>query len=83
MYIGVDSLAAAMVTLTAFKHDPDRGWAVCVACGDEFCAGDDCTYLPVGPGKDPEERTKARLGLPYLSAAIIIHLACATGTVNA
>lgn len=52
---------------------------ICPACDKQIKEGDFTTLIPLGPGRDPEEREKARLGKPYNATAIEIHWACATG----
>ena len=51
----------------------------CPACHKEFIAGDYTTVIALGPGDDEEEKQKARDGEDYISTAIEIHWACATG----
>ena len=51
----------------------------CVACQGTFKAGDYTTLVAVGPGDSPLARERARQGLPYTAAAVVVHYACATG----
>lgn len=51
----------------------------CPACHVPFAAGDYTTLIPLGPGADPEEQERARLGRAYNAVAVEVHYACATG----
>ena len=52
----------------------------CAACHQRFELGEAHTLVPLGPGNNPEARTKARAGARYESyAAVPVHWACATG----
>ena len=52
---------------------------VCPACSVPFKEGDALTLVSLGPGSDPDERHKARVGRPYNAIAQPVHWACATG----
>ena len=52
---------------------------LCPACRAPFRAGDFTALVSLGPGDDPEERTKAREGRPYNAVAAEVHWGCATG----
>jgi hypothetical protein len=62
--------------------DPVIG-KLCPACDDPFKEGDFTTLIPIGPGKDPEQREKAMNGQAYNAVAIEVHYACATGNEHA
>lgn len=49
----------------------------CGACGHTFEAGDEVVLIPLGPGQDPEEREKCRLGRPYAAICEVAHARCA------
>lgn len=51
----------------------------CPACRHPFLVGDYTTLIALGPGDDPEEREKARVGRPYIAVGVEVHWACATG----
>lgn len=51
----------------------------CHACDQPFKAGDYTTLITLGPGADPDEQRRARLGLVGNSMAIEVHYSCATG----
>lgn len=51
----------------------------CPACHIAFAEGDYTTLVMLGPGDDPEQRDKARLGLVYTAVAVEVHWSCATG----
>lgn len=58
---------------------PAIGTQHCAACKQTIKAGESITLVPIGPGDDPEDRERARLGRPYNAVAVIAHWACATG----
>jgi hypothetical protein len=51
----------------------------CPGCGKEFKEGEYVTLVAIGPGDDPEARSKARRGLNYNGTAHPAHWACVTG----
>lgn len=55
---------------------PTTGQA-CPACHEPFVVGDFTRLIPLGPGKDPEARERARAGRPYNAVAIEVHDECA------
>jgi hypothetical protein len=61
------------------SNHPAVGKIGCVACDELFVAGDRTCIIPIGPGKDEEERERAREGRPYNAIGKLCHWACATG----
>ena len=55
------------------------GSLACPACHQPFKEGDFTTLITLGPGDDPEEQEKARVGRPYCAVAVEVHWVCATG----
>ena len=51
----------------------------CPACKKSFAAGEYVTLVPLGPGDDPEDQERARVGRVYNAVAVPVHWACATG----
>lgn len=51
----------------------------CPACREPFAVGDYTTLIPLGPGKNEQERKDCREGRFYAAVAIEVHWACATG----
>jgi len=51
----------------------------CPACGQPFEKAQPVTLIPLGPGRDPEERARARQGAFFPAVAMQVHWACATG----
>ena len=68
--------------LRRFGPKPDDHPSVgreCPACGKRFKPGDFTTLVCLGPGDDPDEQAKARMGKAYNAVASEVHWACATG----
>jgi hypothetical protein len=55
----------------------------CPACRRPFAEGDYTTLVAYGPGGDPEEQEKARVGRPYNAVAAEVHWSCGTGRSDA
>ncbi len=55
----------------------------CPACHVPFVAGDFTTLIELGPGADPDARSRARAGRAYNAIVLEVHYACATGEVDA
>lgn len=49
----------------------------CAVCGHVFEPGAPVVLIPLGPGEDPEERTKASLGRFYNAICAVAHARCA------
>ena len=61
------------------EHPLVKDKVECPACQKVFAAGDVTTLVMLGPGDDPENQRKAKLGLAYNSIAVPVHWSCATG----
>lgn len=57
---------------------PSVTWP-CAACSEPLGEGSYTVLVPIGPGKDPEEREKCRNGQHYNAIALEAHWACVTG----
>lgn len=51
----------------------------CVACLEPIAAGDKYALVPIGCGKDPDNRRNARAGLPFQPVLIPVHWPCIMG----
>lgn len=51
----------------------------CGACDKLFKEGDYTAFVVLGPGDDPNEQIKCRMGLTYDGVSVEVHWACATG----
>ncbi len=57
------------------KDHPSIG-ELCPACKKQFIEGDYTTLITLGPGDNPEEQQKAKLGKLYTAVAIEVHFSC-------
>lgn len=57
----------------------DLAGFICDACLEPIEAGDLLAVVPLGPGKDAEQRRLCRAGELYDSQTAVVHRACATG----
>jgi hypothetical protein len=75
----VDAWSSA--TVANRKLSAHRTWVgrPCAACGGQLVEGEPVTFVPIGPGVDPEERRACREGRVYRGTAVLCHYACATG----
>jgi hypothetical protein len=51
----------------------------CPVCHAPIVAGESIALVPIGPGSDPEEQRRRRLGQTYTAIALACHWACITG----
>ncbi len=52
---------------------------LCVACLLPIAKGDRYGNVPIGCGPDPDNRRKARAGLPFTPVIVPLHWACILG----
>lgn len=52
---------------------------LCPVCQKPFQEGDYTTFVPMGPGDDPENQRACREGRGYNAIALEAHYACITG----
>jgi len=64
-----------LVSDSGYRGEP----TLCAACRERFQPGQYLALVPLGPGKDPEERERAWHGMAYNAVAVPVHWPCATG----
>lgn len=82
MMIYVRSIANQPLQLRKYgpkKEDSPTLGRCCPICNHYLLIGDYTTLIPLGPGEDPQERRKCRLGQFYNAIAIEAHYDCVTG----
>jgi len=51
----------------------------CRACDKPFVEGDFTAFVVLGPGDDPNQQLRCRMGYTYTGVAVEVHWSCATG----
>lgn len=58
------------------EHPFIKAGELCRACLTPIKVGDAVTLIPLGPGKDEEERARMMIGLVYTAKCALVHWDC-------